>query len=43
MTEVTTVTLEPRWGVVVNADIAYAEEISAGMAQSGEGSAEGTE
>lgn len=43
VTEKTTVVLEPRWGVVVNADIAYAEEISVGMAQSGEGSAEGTE
>ena len=43
VTEKTTVVLEPRWGVIVNADIAYAEEISVGMAQSGEGSAEGTE
>ena len=43
VTEVTTVTLEPRWGVVVNADIDYDEEIKVGTVQSGEESNEGTE
>lgn len=43
VTEETTVTLEPRWGVVVNADIAYAEEIKVGTVPSGEESNEGTE
>ena len=36
VTEVTTVTLEPRWGVVVNADIDYNEEIKVGTVPSGE-------
>ena len=43
VTEVTTVTLEPRWGVVVNADIDYNEEIKVGTVPSGEESNEGTE
>ena len=43
VTEKTTVTLEPRWGVVVNADIDYNEEIKVGTVPSGEESNEGTE
>ena len=43
VTEETTVILEPRWGVVVNADIDYNEEIKVGTVPSGEESNEGTE
>ena len=42
VTEETTVVLEPRWGVVVNADIDYNEEIKVGTVPSGEESNEGT-
>ena len=43
ITKETTVVLEPRWGVVVNADIDYNEEIKVGTVPSGEESNEGTE
>ncbi|MBO5315461.1 MAG: hypothetical protein J6B48_03410 [Clostridia bacterium] len=43
LTEAMTVVLEPRWGVVVNADIDYNEEIKVGTVPSGEESNEGTE
>ena len=42
VTEDTTIILEPRWGVVVNADIDYNEEIKVGTVPSGEESNEGT-
>ena len=42
ITKETTVVLEPRWGVVVNADIDYNEEIKVGTVPSGEESNEGT-
>ena len=43
VTKETTLVLEPRWGVVVNADIEYDEEIEVGTVQSEEGSNEVTE
>ena len=43
LTEEMTVVLEPRWGVVVNANIEYDEEIEVGTAQSGEGNNGATE
>ena len=42
ITKETTVVLEPRWGVVVNADIDCNEEIKVGTVQSGEESKEVT-
>ena len=43
VTAETTVFLEPRWGVVVNADIDYDEEIKVGTVPSGEENTEVTE